>query len=534
MPRVFCVRRKRHGMMYPVMVRLPTPGSDEDVWGEILNEFLGVEHNADGSLKRGGDIDAKIAKSIATTKGDILVASAASTITRLGIGSNGQRLVADAAQASGVKWASDDVIHASDYGVTSDGTTDDAAALQLAIDAAIATGKPLLIGPGTTIIGTGLTMPSAVTIFGSGRQNTILKLKNGANAYLISFTAGVGVPVFGAQFADFTIDGNGSNQTAGGGIKADGAVQCSFERMRLLNCYDWAIKLGPMSGGAFGHHNHVESCLIDQTVAPAGFGGGIWMTSNDENWLSETDFEGLGGGSNPVGTAPVMVYDQAGLQHIISCTFVGGDNNCIAIRMQNALKTKVIGSTFDGTGGDSIFVVGTKCIIANNLITSPGDSGSGAVSGVHLEFNTHYNLVVGNSLETSNTVVGHVRSLIREEGTGGSGDNIIEANTVSVGVNPPTVALIESSGTDTIVRNNAGWVTEKGGLATVANGTTAIAVTHGLSVTPTLANISVTPTNSLGTAAKFWISGVGATQFTINVNADPGVTTAAFAWYARM
>lgn len=33
------------------MSRLPTPGSDNGQWGEILNEFLRVEHNNDGSLK---------------------------------------------------------------------------------------------------------------------------------------------------------------------------------------------------------------------------------------------------------------------------------------------------------------------------------------------------------------------------------------------------------------------------------------------------------------------------------------------------
>jgi hypothetical protein len=38
------------------MSRLPTPGSDNDIWGDLLNDFLTVEHNADGSLKRGGDI----------------------------------------------------------------------------------------------------------------------------------------------------------------------------------------------------------------------------------------------------------------------------------------------------------------------------------------------------------------------------------------------------------------------------------------------------------------------------------------------
>ncbi|HEY8999698.1 MAG TPA: hypothetical protein VIM53_05325, partial [Candidatus Saccharimonadales bacterium] len=33
------------------MARLPVPGQDDGLWGDILNSFLLVEHNADGSLK---------------------------------------------------------------------------------------------------------------------------------------------------------------------------------------------------------------------------------------------------------------------------------------------------------------------------------------------------------------------------------------------------------------------------------------------------------------------------------------------------
>lgn len=33
------------------MARLPIPGSDNEVWGGILNDFLTVEHNSDGTLK---------------------------------------------------------------------------------------------------------------------------------------------------------------------------------------------------------------------------------------------------------------------------------------------------------------------------------------------------------------------------------------------------------------------------------------------------------------------------------------------------
>ena len=33
------------------MTRLPTPGSDNGAWGDILNDFLAQAHNADGALK---------------------------------------------------------------------------------------------------------------------------------------------------------------------------------------------------------------------------------------------------------------------------------------------------------------------------------------------------------------------------------------------------------------------------------------------------------------------------------------------------
>lgn len=36
--------------------RLPNPGSDDGTWGDILNDYLSVELNADGTLKRAGDI----------------------------------------------------------------------------------------------------------------------------------------------------------------------------------------------------------------------------------------------------------------------------------------------------------------------------------------------------------------------------------------------------------------------------------------------------------------------------------------------
>ena len=77
---------------------------------------------------------------------------------------------------------------------------------------------------------------------------------------------------------------------------------------------------------------------------------------------------------------------------------------------------------------------------------------------------------------------------------------------------------------------NRGYVTENSGAATVASGATYIDVTHGLSATPIAGSIKLTPTNNLGSAAKYWVSNIGATTFRVNVDTAPGATTATFAW----
>lgn len=50
-------------------------------------------------------LDAKVAKSTLTTKGDVFVATGASTVVRQAIGTDGQVLTADSTQTNGLKWA---------------------------------------------------------------------------------------------------------------------------------------------------------------------------------------------------------------------------------------------------------------------------------------------------------------------------------------------------------------------------------------------------------------------------------------------
>lgn len=111
------------------MPRLPVSGSDDGVWGDILNEYLSVAHNDDGTPKDIGVVankytkpddgipasdldnatqdilDNSIPKTVVDAKGDLLVASAADTVTKLGAGTDGHVLTADASTSTGLKWA---------------------------------------------------------------------------------------------------------------------------------------------------------------------------------------------------------------------------------------------------------------------------------------------------------------------------------------------------------------------------------------------------------------------------------------------
>jgi len=81
--------------------------------------------------------------------------------------------------------------------------------------------------------------------------------------------------------------------------------------------------------------------------------------------------------------------------------------------------------------------------------------------------------------------------------------------------------------------HNIGMDLDNEGTAEILSGNTSIDVTHGLNLTPTIHDIFVTLTSSLGSANNFWIDNIGANTFKINLDADP-LATVGFAWNASM
>lgn len=80
-----------------------TTPADTDLVKDGASAIRTLGSSIDSTLKT--QIDAQIPDSLLTTKGDIIAATGASTPARLGVGTDGQLLVADSTAATGIKWA---------------------------------------------------------------------------------------------------------------------------------------------------------------------------------------------------------------------------------------------------------------------------------------------------------------------------------------------------------------------------------------------------------------------------------------------
>lgn len=60
---------------------------------------------------------------------------------------------------------------------------------------------------------------------------------------------------------------------------------------------------------------------------------------------------------------------------------------------------------------------------------------------------------------------------------------------------------------------------------------TSVTITHGCGFTPTIQQITVTPSqNTTNAVGLWWVDTIGATTFAVNVAAAPGATTFKFGW----
>lgn len=352
-----------------------------------------------------------------------------------------------------------------------------------------------------------------LTLVGPGTDGADL------GAGLLQVTGGTTIRILHVTTNDSDQDGIVVANATDVQVRDCNADNCSKSAIYVNGC-DHAVISGcivtawgghTVSGSVVGAAIEISSnneCTVEGNVCDTGTGYGILCSA-------------LSGGARPLNN---KIIDNT----IIAATnatniSVSGGINCV-----NGNATKECGTLID-----------------SNLIRACG------VYSIYLSGH-------GGSTIRNNKSIESVRSAIvidsNNIGTEVSGNTCFNTNTSNTSTQA-AIALINAADYVTVKDNNFGqlsiYTTGYGadkvldsssgthnnilkrqrtkGTATIANTTTSIAVTHSLGVTPNAADLLVHPIETLNSASFWWVDTITSTQFTINVNADPGQDVD-FAW----
>jgi hypothetical protein len=192
------------------MSRLPTPGGDDGNWGAVLNDFLLREHTSDGALKIRAD--GTLSAFYQKPAGGIPATDLSSSVQN----------VLDRAIS---------VLNVKDYGATGNGTTDDTAAIQLAINSLPAGGGCVFVPSGTYKVSSALTLSEGAQLVGTG-SGSILRADAGSLGIDVIQIGDGGATVSFAAVRHLKITANGQ-KTAGAGIALNKAYRVWLESLSL-------------------------------------------------------------------------------------------------------------------------------------------------------------------------------------------------------------------------------------------------------------------------------------------------------------
>lgn len=497
------------------MARLPIPGSDDGTWGTILNDFLSVELNSDGTLKNGykkpstGIPKTDLESAVQTSLG---MADSAEQTTNKGV-ANGYAPLDSSSKVptanlpnitdSNAVHKGDFVLNVKDYSVTGDGVTNDAAAIN-ALLASVADGSVISFPKGTYLVASQITWSNKklTLLFEKGASIKESGLITTPIIYLNTCDGSVirGLTITGSETTALLIDNTSygldllscknviiTNLTVTGKSRAVLFDQC--QRI-TLNGVDitglFASTSSAPSGANFHTSIHVKACShciitnvivhdIGSVVLQEVVGGSAWgntynnirgrncfdngvLFDGEDCDITNTFIEMDSGKTQITGGAAIKAR---GSGHRIG--------NCAALRTDVGLSLSGYGSSPDAFGATGYGMVVSGCV--TRLCRNAGIN-LGAVSSYPGRDFSFTNVIISDCVQTASAtgsvhvtagighrfenvkVIGHLGSIAAFTLSGGSGTEIKRPILKNIEVVwPDTGAPVIQSGAFTYVND---------------------------------------------------------------------------------
>jgi hypothetical protein len=368
------------------MSRLPTPGGDDGTWGGILNDFLTQEHNPDGTQK-----------TLPLTKGGTGATDASTARTNL------------AAVGKG-----DLVFNVKDYGAKGDGITDDTAAIQAAINAAV-TGKGVVFIPsGAYICTSTLTVSGPVKIIGVGAgSGDHLVSAQSRLSFATTASDGLQVNGSGCTLEDFVMINTSGAETAGVGIHITAGSYMHVNRVGVRGFFDClAIDTGiyyTIEASYFLLPVRYGIRIQDTAVADAGDGFiGSGTTIYPRSTGSTAGIRWESGGGLKIQGVKINQNGAGKWTNGIDASIPDGQGTSVLLVESNSIEGI-------STAGVNITQQGTTGLFGKILITGnefgPAGSMSRCVSIVATTVNDLTTITIGNNYMSATTNAIYLESI---------------------------------------------------------------------------------------------------------------------------
>lgn len=441
------------------MGRLPQPGGDKSIWGDILNDYLLVSHANDGKLRNNivspanlevslqnsidkADSSVQRINGVTPINGDSIINKADVGLSDVDNTSDINKPISTLAQAAlDTKVSKNELVfNVKDFGAMGDGVTDDTTALNTAIASAHTAGGGIVFLPaGVYNIVSSIGRSGGVAnirLTGSGHQASTIRVTTNVPVLYEAWTA--------CLIEELVLDANSQGSPALS-VHLD---KTTLSRLKVVGWTNQALLLNDGTYGDLGLLNIISDCWIDQSV-----GYGIYATYRlSDSWIERCN----------IGSSLANISCEGGPIRIMNNHLDGSPRNNIELRGNKRITIE--GNILEGAQREAIIYNMPPWLSSDTpqiqIVGNTFSNGSKESQG-------SYAAIAINGVSTSATTKGFLFSsnIIACEDAGSGWSYVIDANNIAniiITGNMWSTGYLQSSpvrainGTDIQMGTNAG------------------------------------------------------------------------------